>query len=223
MPTDRSQSGKVWRSFMEFLHSDDPLQAREGCSSTMIHEALDVSCPASRPDRREDRHLRPASRLEHLDGPQVAADRPGLPAAVPADARKRLAVAGDRGPRLPRPQGRTARPGLGGLRCRAPPPPERANPPRGSDRAGSGSSISKVTDDMTISTSRAAEKPSRQLDAPVPMATSALLGLLRRLPAPLADLHAPGDQDVLTLATRRGAIRLLLGLAGEVIVARARG
>jgi hypothetical protein len=61
----------------------------------------------------------------------------------------------------------------------------------------------------------------RRPDAIVPMATSALLGLLRRLPAPLADLRGPTDQAALAVATRRGAVRLLLS-GGAAVVVRAR-
>ena len=71
---------------------------------------------------------------------------------------------------------------------------------------------------LTISPSRAAEKQSRRPVAP----DSAWLTLLGRLPAPLTDLRDPSDQAALATATRRGAIRLMLGLGGEVIVARRR-
>jgi hypothetical protein len=62
---------------------------------------------------------------------------------------------------------------------------------------------------------------SRQLDPSLPAATPALWALLRRLPAPLAELRDPADRAALTLATRRNAVRLMLS-AGTVYVARAR-
>jgi hypothetical protein len=47
-----------------------------------------------------------------------------------------------------------------------------------------------------------------------------MLALLRRLPAPLSDLHSPADQEALALASRRNAVRLLLSGAAFVVRSR---
>jgi hypothetical protein len=70
----------------------------------------------------------------------------------------------------------------------------------------------------TLTPATRGRKPS---DTPVPAATSALLELLRSLPAPLAELRDPASQAALATATRRGAIKLLLS-SGAVFVVRSR-
>src|SRR4051794_12692434 len=78
-----------------FISFDEQDRTRKICSSMVTHEAVDVSCRANRPDRREDRDLRRDARLEHNDGTPPVADRFGLSAAVPSLARGRLVLAAE--------------------------------------------------------------------------------------------------------------------------------
>src|SRR5689334_8808183 len=119
--------------------------------------------------------------------------------------------------RLPGPQGRLPGRRLSLRRCRAP-PLERASAPRLAGRARSGYSIHKVTDDMTIATRRAAEKPSRQLDAPLAAPqhtpTTRERTLFARLPLAVAGVTDPDDRRALGALVEAGKVWLGLGLAG---------